>query len=182
MQNKTNPEKVEVVVSKHQEEEKEEGQGNREEQEQGGERSIKMTTRDREMLGHVALLKYAAERHSQRLVFASPVVRANRRKRTGEALDIGVMRRKLRQLSRGAGANDERRRVEPHGTARLLNQALLRDRSTAKRFGMSRAASQNESSSTRPWRPSERHEVRHASCNGARECPAPRSRWKRSRT
>lgn len=168
MQNKTNPEKVEVVVSKHQEEEKEEGQGNREEQEQGGERSIKMTTRDREMLGHVALLKYAAERHSQRLVFASPVVRANRRK--------------LRQLSRGAGANDERRRVEPHGTARLLNQALLRDRSTAKRFGMSRAASQNESSSTRPWRPSERHEVRHASCNGARECPAPRSRWKRSRT
>ena len=104
MQNKMSPEEMGMVVSENQEEENTKRQDSEVEERQGAEQSIKVTARDRELVGHVALMRYAAERHLQRLVFASPVVKANRKRRTGEALDVGVMRRRLRQLSRGKGA------------------------------------------------------------------------------
>ena len=68
--------------------------------EEGGERqeveqSIKVTARDRELVGHAALMRYAAERHLQRLVFGAPVLKANRKRKTGEPLAINVMRRRL---------------------------------------------------------------------------------------
>jgi hypothetical protein len=92
-----------------------------EQEQQPEDKAVQVRQRDRELLAHVAVMKYAAERHLQRLVFVTPVLAANRKRRTGEALAINVMRRRLLQLSRGKGAL--LRQLEYRGDDRVPRRA-----------------------------------------------------------